>query len=100
MEHWAQKCDGAGVDPAEYAAVCRERDELKAQLAQVTAERDAAVEDLRSPLDNCKVCRHGNDAFPGGCDGDCMECGLDCFCKDCRNGSKFEWRGVQEGGEG
>ena len=51
MEHWAQNCDGAGVDPAEHSKVCRERDELRAQLREVTAERD----ELKVVLDAAKV---------------------------------------------
>ena len=37
MEHWAQKCDGAGCDPSAFVSVCRERDRLKAKLQSVIA---------------------------------------------------------------
>lgn len=109
MEHWAQKCDGAGVDPAEYAAVCKERDDLRPaydgaqlalkalneKLAEVTAERDAAVDDMRGMLDNCKACLHAHDA-PADCDFECLSCEKKCACADCRDGICFEWRGAKK----
>ena len=122
MEHWAQKCDGAGVDPAQYAKVCLERDELKAayeaaqmalkvlneklvqsdselqsvksQLHESKSERDALLEDMKLCVDCCKICSHEMSLPPAGCDGDCLQCKLDCYCKDCLDGKKFEWRGI------
>lgn len=38
MEHWAQKCDGAGVDPAEHSKVCMERDRLSEALGRANAD--------------------------------------------------------------
>lgn len=115
MEHWAQKCDGAGVDPAEHAAVCRERDELKAayegaqlamkalneNLVQVTAEREYLVGVIRASVEGCDFCAHA--AGIDGCtfDGLCDECPNEsCKCKACFAGSRFEFAGVPEGGAG
>lgn len=94
MEHWSQKCDGAGC-PAEYIAVCRERDELKKELDKVTKALDAAVKDMKCMLDNCKACIHEHDA-PEDCDCECVECKKKCPCGACIEGSKFEWRGARE----
>ena len=51
MEHWAQNCDGAGVDPAEHSKVCRERDELRAELQKVIAQ----LHEVKSERDELKV---------------------------------------------
>ena len=85
MEHWAQKCDGAGVDPAEYAAVCKERDEMKAALEQVSAERDVLVESIKRgpPPDPCSLCKHNSVGL--ACDGldECASCENRCPCGSC-----------------
>lgn len=67
---------------------------LQNQLSKVTAERDAAVRDLRH-RDNCDICI-GSQNYISGCNGECLDCNLDCRCKDCRNESKWEWRGIKE----
>lgn len=100
MEHWAQKCDGAGIDPAEYAAVCRERDALKAELAKVTAERELLLRAVRTGIDACNYCRHDGAEPP--CHGmdmppDCDECVLEkAICCKCYAGSNFEFVGVKK----
>lgn len=86
-------CDAVSMN-VDYGKVCKERDELKAALAKVTAERDAAVEDMAQMLDNCKACAHAHDA-PSDCDCECQTCRKKCACGDCRDGSRFEWRGVR-----
>lgn len=48
------------------------------ELAEVKAERDAAVHDLRG---ECSVCEHVD---------------TDCPAMNCRNGEKFKWRGPQK----
>ena len=68
---------------------------LQAELEQAKAERDAAIKDLRHN-DNCDICI-GSKNEPEGCDCECLNCQLDCRCRDCRNESKWQWRGVKEG---
>lgn len=58
MEHWAQNCDGSGVDPAEHAAVCKERDRLQAELQSVIAklhETESERDGLKVALDGAKL---------------------------------------------
>lgn len=57
---------------------------VKAELAQVKRERDAAVEDLREMT--CRTCRfRENESWEKP-------------CRVCTSGDLWEWRGVQEGG--
>lgn len=53
----------------------------KKQLAQVTAERDQAVADLRKAA-QCDTCRFNGDVF--------------CHAEACRDGDMWQWRGVPE----
>lgn len=107
MEHWAQNCDGSGVDPAEHAAVCKERDRLQAELQSVIAklhetesERDGLVEIIRKSLDACDYCTHNRMETP--CSEmvpapDCDECTLEkAICCKCYAGSHFEFAGMKE----
>lgn len=51
-------CDGSGVDPAEHAAVCRERDRLHAELQSVIAklhETESERDGLKVALDGAKL---------------------------------------------
>lgn len=94
MEHWAQKCAGSGVDPAKYAAVCKERDDLRAafegaklsmkalnqKLVQITAERDGLAAALCKSLDACDHCKHNGMELPCGDivpPPECDECALE-----------------------
>ena len=52
--------------------------EAQKELAEVKAERDAAVRDLHG---ECSVCEHVD---------------TDCPAMNCRNGEKFKWRGQQK----
>lgn len=91
MEHWAQKCDGAAC-PAEYIAVCKERDELcaayeaakqalkvlndrlvqqDAELQKVIAEphevksdRDALERIVAQDVTACEFCVHEHQGLP------------------------------------
>lgn len=59
--------------------------DLRKELEQVTAEREAAVSDLEFT----KICSH------------CKNCNslilpIPKVCQECTHGSKWEWRGVQE----
>lgn len=70
---------------------------LAAELVQVKRERDAAVEDIYS-MKACALCKH----YPSGEECEtyfllCNECDNEnCICKECVDGKKMEWRGVQE----
>ncbi len=52
---------------------------LKKQLAEVTAERDKAVEDLRKAA-QCDTCKHNGDIF--------------CNAEACKDGDQWQWRGT------
>ena len=107
MEHWAQKCDGSGVDPAEYAAVCRERDRLQAELQSVIAklhetesERDALTKIVAQSLTACESCKHEHLGLPCGDLSEALEC-EDCqlkrgLCCTRDSGNHFEFKGVEE----
>lgn len=64
-------------------------EELLQAYSQVKRERDAAVNDLKSVQggQRCERCKnYGGTEF------------IDAVCIECINGSIWEWRGVQEGG--
>ena len=61
----------------------RTRDKLQEQISQLEAERDAAVDGLKSNC-TCPECKYFSDDIQEPCRG----------CKP--NDSKFEWRGVQK----
>ena len=79
---------------------------LRADLARVTAERDAAVSDISSVLAEVEEIRRGygvdnadaDAAFADLCGNYCAKCGNNCYkeAEDyrCKN---FEWRGIKEG---
>lgn len=67
---------------------------MEAQLRKVESIRDAALKDLMEVgKTTCAVCAHEN-CHPNDCGVECLECQLDCTCKECRDGSKFLWRGI------
>ncbi len=73
-----------------------ENEKLRADFARVTAERDAAVEDIKHN-NNCTVCAYG--LSQGDCetnDYDCENCRANCECKSCRNENNWKWRGMKE----
>lgn len=113
MEYWAQKCDGAGVDPAEYAAVCKERDELRAaldgaklsmkalneQLVVITAARDMLIDAIKCgpPSDPCCLCKHNSVGL--ACDevDECAICENRCPCANCdSHACNFDFVGVKK----
>lgn len=63
------------------------------ELAQVKAERDAAVKCLED-AHACETCEH-MDTHPE-CEVDCLRCKEDCQCRECRDGSNFKWKGTKE----
>ncbi len=77
--------DTESIDPETLPIV----KELRAQLARVTAERDAAVKDLYA-VKACKTCAlQFSD--------DCLleECFEPCGAVLCKN-TPYKWRGIQE----
>ena len=71
------------------------RDAL-ALIQQLEAENAALLRDLREANRiDCIHCRHYRDELlPCSCE--CDTCDIDCACKDCRDNSHWEWRGVQK----
>lgn len=67
---------------------------MEAQLTKVEGVRDAALKDLLEVGKmTCQICAYEN-CHPNDCGVECLECQLDCACKECRDGSKFLWRGI------
>jgi len=67
--------------------------ELGRQLTEAQQWTDKLERDLASCLvENCTYCLHNGDNPE--CDCECLECQLSCYCRDCVNGSKFQWRGL------
>lgn len=78
---------------------------LRADLARVTAERDAAVADIAAILAEVEEIRRGygvdnadaDNAFADLCGNYCAKCGNNCYgeAEDyrCKN---FEWCGIKE----
>ena len=84
------KCDK--YQPREHWETLNEAlDNLRAGLARVTAERDAAVEELRG---KCSVCLHYT---PYHNDGPCASCKFEiaCFVPE-KATDKWEWRGMRK----
>lgn len=81
--------DAPTIDP-ETLPIVRE---LRAELARVTEERDAAVADLKTICD-CDYC--ANDCV--NIEEDCCEfCGVEgCLCRGCISGGNWTWRGPQK----
>ena len=101
---------------AAFAAVCRERDELRQivekqaglnqrvvdlalQLDAVTAERDAYLYAIKRFDSPCPICAHMNDA-PPSCEADCDDCTAKCHCHACdKFHSNFVWIGGEAHGQ-
>ena len=76
-------------------------DSLTAQLASVTADRDAAVNDIAH---DCYHCKHKPDAEAPKDEYGCRKCGCGCGVNalETRNAQlcHWEWRGPQEAEKG
>ena len=78
---------------------------LRADLARVTAERDGAVKDISSVLEEVEEIRRGygvdnadaDNAFANVCGNYCAKCGDNCYKEAenyrCKN---YEWRGIKK----
>ena len=82
-------------DAAVALANAIELSEAKERIVELERELAAAKSDLRHN-DNCDICV-GSLKAPDGCDCERLGCSLDCRCKDCRDESKWEWRGDVRG---
>ena len=68
-----------------------QRDNLKEKLERVTAERDAAIADLKI-LADCDYCKYDCKNYE---EDDCRFCSeKKCKCRTCKDGSSWEWRGL------
>lgn len=65
--------------------------QVKKELHDTKSELDAAFNYLRMV---CDACVHVDTI--ADCDCECLTCQQDCPCRDCRDGSNFEYRGPQK----
>lgn len=71
---------------------CHQLITIQKQLEQVKRERD----DIARMEDDCPHCAHRNE-HPADCDFNCLSCETPCICRECYNGSNFEWSGAEGG---
>lgn len=81
----------AHIDPETLPIVKR----LRAELARVTAERDAAVKDLKRCAADLKDCAVENYMECNYCKNE-LEKYVSEICRNCKDGSNFEWRGPRK----
>ena len=101
IEALEARADQCGLN---YQQKCRDVAELEIQLAakgaeiaRLTANREAMLNQLRRADLDCDLCKHNIAEDCGNPEFDCETCHLDCACKGCINNSKWEWRGAGEG---
>ena len=104
IEHLRQ-CGTYGFKQEECRDAVLAIETLRADLARVTAERDAAVADIAAILAEVEEIRRGygvdnadaDNAFADLCGNYCAKCGNNCYgeAEDyrCKN---FEWCGIKE----
>lgn len=64
-----------------------------ARVAELEKELAAAMEYITT-LKDCDACKHTKNV-PDTCPCECEKCRHeDCYCRDCTDGSKWEWRGA------
>lgn len=78
---------------SELEAAVRGQETLQVYAEDMRLQLEAMEKDLATCIDCCDVCAHSRDE-ESDCDCECESCLADCPCKDCKNGSKFEWRGL------
>lgn len=74
-------------------------DKLTAELEKTKALLTAAVAELQSADVNCTYCSHKHPPAPCSQDDEhytCEDCPYDCYCKDCKDNSKWEWHKNKE----
>ena len=86
----AQKASCSLVKTVEAAGLKDKVEQLTAQIASVTAERDAAVEDLRkNRARKCDCCAYAGRSERWPC--------VDCQSPISNYGDGWKWRGTQKG---
>lgn len=66
------------------------------------ADKAALIDALRHTVNNCENCKNGYGApcnVRAGHILDCVACADVCACRECHNGSHFEWIGRSERGK-
>ena len=72
-------------------------DKMAAELEQTKVQLAGALEDLKKVDMDCSFCSHNQTPAPCAKDDahyTCDVCPKDCYCKDCKNNSKWEWKGA------
>ena len=104
IEH-LRECGTYGFKQEECRDAALAIETLRADLARVTAERDAAVSDISSALAEVEEIRRGygvdnadaDNAYANLCGNYCAKCGDNCYKEAenyrCKN---YEWRGIKK----
>lgn len=72
---------------------------LITELEQTKALLAEAVKQVKELDIECKYCDHRWQPVPCAETDDfftCEECSYDCYCKECRNNSKWQWSGIKQ----
>ena len=66
---------------------------LEAECERLKKNYDGLIADAaKAGPDTCRICKH-NNSLADECECECAVCILDCKCRDCHEGSNWEWRG-------
>ena len=73
----------------------KKNERLQAEVERLKAAYDGLVADVKTcgVRDVCYICKAYNNQ--PDCECDCMECKLDCPCRECRECSHWKWRGEE-----
>ena len=85
------------TDRAEWEPIWANRCDMQRKRVLDLERALAAVKEDLHHNDACSVCIGADQEVCKDCDCECQTCVLDCRCKDCRDESKWEWRGAREG---
>ena len=89
-----------GLARGERDAMAKRLVEAEKELAAMKAERDALLRIVQTGIDACDHCKHAGTFLEDTCPEDftCPECPKrqDCVCGRCKNGSEFEFVGIEE----
>ena len=80
---------------AEVDLVSNELKKARVAAERLQAAYDGLVADVKTcgVRDVCFICKAYNSQ--PDCECDCMECKLDCPCRECRECSHWKWRGEE-----
>jgi chromosome segregation ATPase len=87
------------TDRAEWEPIWANRCDMQRKRVLDLERALAAVKEDLHHNDACSVCIGADQEVCKDCDRECQTCVLDCRCKDCRDESKWEWRGLPQEGE-